>query len=61
MTFLPATVDAVAPKPVIATGGIAAGRGLAALRMLATAEALMHAILRRRTDVGTRPCEALHR
>ena len=33
-TFLPAVVDAVSPLPVIASGGIADGRGIAAALML---------------------------
>lgn len=33
-TLLPAVVDAVAPTPVLAAGGISDGRGLAAARML---------------------------
>jgi nitronate monooxygenase len=60
MVLLPAVVDAVAPLPVIAAGGIADGRGLAAVlalggagawigtRFLATAEAHAHEEWKRR-------------
>lgn len=55
MALVPAVVDAVAPVPVLAAGGIADGRGIAAAlmlgaqgavigtRFLATAESLIHA------------------
>ncbi|MFI5399610.1 MAG: NAD(P)H-dependent flavin oxidoreductase [SAR324 cluster bacterium] len=55
MALVPAVVDAVAPLPVLAAGGIADGRGIAAAlmlgaqgavvgtRFLATPEALIHA------------------
>lgn len=55
MALVPAVVDAVAPVPVLAAGGIADGRGIAAAlmlgaqgavvgtRFLATPEALLHA------------------
>jgi len=60
MVLLPAVVDAVAPLPVIAAGGIADGRGLAAVlalggagawigtRFLATPEAYTHEEWKRR-------------
>ncbi|MGH6882293.1 MAG: NAD(P)H-dependent flavin oxidoreductase, partial [Hypericibacter sp.] len=60
MVLLPAVVDAVAPLPVIAAGGIADGRGLAAVlalggagawigtRFLATPEAFAHEEWKRR-------------
>jgi nitronate monooxygenase len=41
MTLVPAVVDAVAPLPVVAAGGIADGRGLAAALTLGAAGALM--------------------
>jgi nitronate monooxygenase/enoyl-[acyl-carrier protein] reductase II len=59
MVLVPAVVDAVAPLPVMAAGGIADGRGLAAAlalgaqgawlgtRFLATAEASTHDVYRR--------------
>lgn len=40
MALVPAVVDAVAPLPVVAAGGIADGRGLAAALMLGAAGAL---------------------
>jgi nitronate monooxygenase len=40
MALVPAVVDAVAPLPVVAAGGIADGRGLAATLMLGAAGAL---------------------
>ena len=40
-TLAPAVVDAVSPTPVVAAGGIADGRGLAAALMLGTEGALM--------------------
>ncbi|MDT0635702.1 nitronate monooxygenase [Spectribacter hydrogenoxidans] len=40
-TLVPAVADAVAPIPVVAAGGIADGRGLAAARMLGAAGALI--------------------
>lgn len=40
MAFVPAVVDAVAPVPVIAAGGVADGRGLAAARLLGAAGVL---------------------
>lgn len=40
-TLVPAVVDAVTPVPVVAAGGIADGRGLAAVRMLGAAGALI--------------------
>ncbi|MDQ3937397.1 MAG: nitronate monooxygenase [Chloroflexota bacterium] len=60
MPLIPAVVDAVAPRPVIAAGGIADGRGLAAClvlgaqaawlgtRFLTASEALTHEMYRRR-------------
>jgi len=41
LALVPAVVDAVAPVPVVAAGGIADGRGLAAALMLGAAGALM--------------------
>jgi nitronate monooxygenase len=41
MALVPAVVDAVAPVPVVAAGGIADGRGLAAALMLGACGALM--------------------
>lgn len=40
MALVPAVVDAVAPLPVVAAGGIADGRGLAAALMLGASGAL---------------------
>jgi NAD(P)H-dependent flavin oxidoreductase YrpB (nitropropane dioxygenase family) len=60
LPLVPAVIDAVAPTPVIAAGGIADGRGLAAVlalgaeaawigtRFLASAEAAIHPDYRRR-------------
>jgi NAD(P)H-dependent flavin oxidoreductase YrpB (nitropropane dioxygenase family) len=60
LALVPRVVDAVAPTPVIAAGGIADGRGIAAVlmlgaqaaclgtRFLATAEAPTHAVYKRR-------------
>lgn len=60
MALVPAVVDAVAPVPVIAAGGIGDGRGLAAVlalgaqagwlgtRFLAAAEAAAHQVYRQR-------------
>lgn len=41
LPFVPAVVDAVAPTPVLAAGGIADGRGLAAALMLGACGALV--------------------
>ena len=41
LALVPAVVDAVAPLPVVAAGGIADGRGLAAVLMLGACGALM--------------------
>jgi NAD(P)H-dependent flavin oxidoreductase YrpB (nitropropane dioxygenase family) len=41
MPFVPQVVDAVAPRPVLAAGGIADGRGLAASLMLGASGALL--------------------
>lgn len=41
LTLVPAVVDAVAPTPVVAAGGIADGRGLAAVCMLGASGALI--------------------
>jgi NAD(P)H-dependent flavin oxidoreductase YrpB (nitropropane dioxygenase family) len=41
LSFVPAVVDAVAPTPVLAAGGIADGRGLAAAMILGAQGALM--------------------
>lgn len=46
LPFVPVVIDAVAPIPVLAAGGIADGRGLAAVLMLGAAGAV----------VGTRLC-----
>lgn len=60
LPFVPATVDAVAPVPVVAAGGIADGRGLAAAlalgasgvligtRFIAASESLSHANVKQR-------------
>lgn len=71
MVLLPAVVDAVAPLPVIAAGGIADGRGLAAVlalggagawigtRFLATPEAYAHDEWKRRI-VAARETDTVH-
>ncbi len=71
MVLLPAVVDAVAPLPVIAAGGIADGRGLAAVlalggagawigtRFLATPEAHAHHEWKRRI-VAARETDTVH-
>jgi nitronate monooxygenase len=71
MVLLPAVVDAVSPLPVIAAGGIADGRGLAAVlalggagawigtRFLATPEAHAHDEWKRRI-VSARETETVH-
>ena len=41
MPLVPAVVDAVTPIPVVAAGGIADGRGLAAALMLGAQDALL--------------------
>jgi NAD(P)H-dependent flavin oxidoreductase YrpB (nitropropane dioxygenase family) len=65
MALVPAVVDAVGPVPVIAAGGIADGRGVAAAlalgaqgvmlgtRFLATAEAATHEVYRRHLIAAT--------
>ena len=65
MALVPAVVDVVSPIPVIAAGGIADGRGLAAVlalgavgawigtRFLASEEASMHPDYRKRVLEGT--------
>jgi NAD(P)H-dependent flavin oxidoreductase YrpB (nitropropane dioxygenase family) len=71
MVLLPAVVDAVSPLPVIAAGGIADGRGLAAVlalggagawigtRFLATPEAQAHDAWKRRI-LAARETETVH-
>ena len=71
IVLLPAVVDAVSPLPVIAAGGIADGRGLAAVlalggagawigtRFLATPEAAAHDDWKRRI-VAARETETVH-
>jgi nitronate monooxygenase len=71
LVLLPAVVDAVAPLPVIAAGGIADGRGLAAVlalggagvwigtRFLATPEAFAHDEWKRRI-VAARETDTVH-
>jgi NAD(P)H-dependent flavin oxidoreductase YrpB (nitropropane dioxygenase family) len=71
MVLLPAVVDAVSPLPVIAAGGIADGRGLAAVlalggagawigtRFLATPEAAAHKEWKRRI-VAARETATVH-
>ena len=71
MVLLPAVVDAVSPLPVIAAGGIADGRGLAAVlalggagawigtRFLATPEANAHDDWKRRI-VAARETDTVH-
>jgi NAD(P)H-dependent flavin oxidoreductase YrpB (nitropropane dioxygenase family) len=71
MVLLPAVVDAVTPLPVIAAGGIADGRGLAAVlalggagawigtRFLATPEAYAHDEWKRRI-VAARETDTVH-
>lgn len=65
LPFVPAAVDAVAPVPVLAAGGIADGRGLAAAlalgaagvlmgtRFIAAAESLSHANAKARVAAAT--------
>jgi len=65
LPLVPAVVDAVAPVPVIAAGGIADGRGLAAVlalgaqagwlgtRFLTAAETMTHAVYRERVLAAT--------
>jgi nitronate monooxygenase len=48
LPLVPAVVDAVAPAPVLAAGGIADGRGLAAALMLGAQGAMLGTALRRR-------------
>jgi enoyl-[acyl-carrier protein] reductase II len=76
MTLVPAVVDAIDPVPVLAAGGIADGRGLAAAlalgadavwmgtRFLASREANAHAEYKRRivlaTDTGTAITTVFH-
>jgi hypothetical protein len=53
LPLVPAVVDAVHPVPVVAAGGIADGRGLAAALMLGAAgRRLRHRVLRRRRGAG---------
>jgi nitronate monooxygenase len=71
MVLLPAVVDAVSPLPVVAAGGIADGRGLAAVlalggagawigtRFLATPEAHVHEDWKRRIIAG-RETDTVH-
>ncbi len=71
MVLLPAVVDAVTPLPVIAAGGIADGRGLAAVlalggagakigtRFLATPEAYAHDEWKRRI-IAARETDTVH-
>jgi NAD(P)H-dependent flavin oxidoreductase YrpB (nitropropane dioxygenase family) len=67
MALVPAVVDAVHPAPVVAAGGIADGRGVAAAlalgaqaamlgtRFLATTEAATHEVYRQRLIAATSP------
>jgi NAD(P)H-dependent flavin oxidoreductase YrpB (nitropropane dioxygenase family) len=71
MALVPAVVDAVAPVPVLATGGIADGRGVAAAlalgaqgamlgtRFLATVEAATHDVYRQHLTAAT-SADAVH-
>jgi len=71
MALVPAVVDAVGPVPVVATGGIADGRGVAAAlalgaqgamlgtRFLAAAEAVTHEVYRRHLIAAT-GADAVH-
>jgi nitronate monooxygenase/enoyl-[acyl-carrier protein] reductase II len=71
MTLVPAVVDAVAPVPVLATGGIADGRGIAAVlalgaqgamlgtRFLTAVEATTHAVYRQQLIAAT-GADAVH-
>ncbi|MCM0674512.1 nitronate monooxygenase [Micromonospora phytophila] len=71
MTLVPAVVDAIAPVPVIAAGGIADGRGLAAAlalgaqagwlgtRFLTAVEAHTHELYRRRL-IDAAAVDAVH-
>lgn len=71
MALVPAVVDAVAPVPVVAAGGIADGRGLAAVlalgaqaawlgtRFLTAAEAFTHEVYRRHL-IGATAVDAIH-
>jgi nitronate monooxygenase/enoyl-[acyl-carrier protein] reductase II len=55
MPLIPAVVDAVAPIPVIAAGGIADGRGLAAVLMLGAQAAWLGTRFVAATEAGSHP------
>lgn len=58
MGLVPSTVDRVAPVPVVAAGGIADGRGLAAALMLGAAGATMGTRFLASTAAWSNPTEA---